>query len=53
MTYLYQYPRTAVAPAPKWSTVNLDAEGRLRDDADRLNTDVAVAYLRPARQMLD
>ena len=38
---------------PRWSAVSIDAEGRLRDADDRLNTDAAIAYLRSARQMLN
>ena len=38
---------------PRWSAVSIDAEGRLRDADDRLNTDAAIAYLRTARQTLD
>ena len=38
---------------PEWSAVSIDAEGRLRDDADHLNTEAAVAYLRAARHLLD
>ncbi len=37
---------------PRWSAVSIDAEGRLRDADDRLNTEAAIAYLRVARQML-
>ena len=33
---------------PEWSAVSIDAEGRLRDADDHLNTDAAVAYLRAA-----
>ena len=38
---------------PEWSAVSIDAEGRLRDTDDHLNTDAAIAYLRAARQMLE
>ena len=38
---------------PEWSTVSIDAEGRLRDADDHLNTDAAVAYLWAAVAMLN
>ena len=38
---------------PEWSAVSIDAEGRLRDAEDHLNTDAAVAYLRVAWGLLD
>ena len=38
---------------PEWSAVSIDAEGRLRDADDHLNTDAAVAYLRAALQLLN
>jgi hypothetical protein len=38
---------------PEWSTVNIDAEGRLRDSDDRLDTAVAIAYLQAAWRLLD
>ena len=38
---------------PKWSTVSIDAEGRLRDAADHLDTNAAVAYLRAGWHLLD
>lgn len=38
---------------PEWSAISIDAEGRLRDAADHLNTDVAIAYLRAAWELLD
>lgn len=38
---------------PEWAAVNIDAEGRLRDADDHLNTDTAIAYLRAALQLLD
>ena len=37
---------------PDWSDASIDAEGRLRDAADHLNTDAAIAYLRAASQLL-
>ena len=37
---------------PEWSAVSIDAEGRLRDADDHLNTDAAVAYLRTAVELL-
>ena len=37
---------------PRWSAVSIDAEGRLRDADDHLNTDAAIAYLQAARKML-
>ena len=37
---------------PEWSAVSIDAEGRLRDTDDHLNTDTAIAYLRAARRLL-
>ena len=37
---------------PEWSAVSIDAEGRLRDANDRLNTDAAIAYLEAARHLL-
>lgn len=38
---------------PDWSRVSIDAEGRLRDDADHLRTSDATAYLQTAFQLLD
>ena len=38
---------------PEWSAVSIDAEGRLRDADDHLNTDAAIAYLQAAWQLLD
>ena len=37
---------------PEWSAVSIDAEGRLRDADDHLNTDAAVAYLQAAMRLL-
>lgn len=37
---------------PQWSSVSIDAEGRLRDPNDRLNLAAAAAYLEAARQRL-
>ncbi len=38
---------------PEWLAVSIDAEGRLRDADDHLNTAAAVAYLRAARHLMD
>ncbi|MDE2787272.1 MAG: hypothetical protein OXL37_11465 [Chloroflexota bacterium] len=38
---------------PEWSGVSIDAEGRLRDADDHLNTSAAIAYLQAASQLLD
>ena len=37
---------------PHWAAVSIDAEGRLRDANDHLNTDAAIAYLQAARHLL-
>ena len=37
---------------PEWSAVSIDAEGRLRDEDDRLHIAAAVAYLAAATGML-
>lgn len=37
---------------PRWAGVSIDAEGRLRDAADRLDISAAVAYLRSAIRLL-
>ena len=37
---------------PEWSTVSIDAEGRLRDVEDRLDLDAAAAYLGAAVRLL-
>ena len=37
---------------PQWAAVSIDAEGRLRDANDHLNTDAAIAYLQAARHLL-
>lgn len=37
---------------PQWASVSIDAEGRLRDAADRLNVTAAADYLRAAVQLL-
>lgn len=38
---------------PKWATVSIDAEGRLRDADDRLDVAAATAYLGTAVELLD
>ena len=37
---------------PQWSAVSIDAEGRLRDEDDRLHIAAAVAYLAAATRMV-
>ena len=37
---------------PQWAAVSIDAEGRLRDADDHLNTDAAIDYLQAARHLL-
>ncbi len=37
---------------PEWSAASIDAEGRLRDADDHLNTDAAIAYLQAAWELL-
>ncbi|MCE2499977.1 MAG: hypothetical protein J4G13_03840 [Dehalococcoidia bacterium] len=37
---------------PKWASVSIDAEGRLRDEDDRLDLGAATDYLEAAVQLL-